>query len=179
MFQNTHVPRSKPSRECSGVSVLALARPRSVLVPEPSCPLPILSNFGKAVDGQLHGQFGRKFSEIAVVILISPLAFGTGHFPCGKSDEGNRVIKVIRVFFRAPWSQVSTKNYCFTAFRVFALDAKFSVYGCKLRVHGHAIHTSQSLDDAIKLIGDQFSRPAEHCSANNQLQNRDHLGRKL
>jgi hypothetical protein len=109
---------------------------RGVLIPEPSCPLPTLSNFGKAVAGQLRRQFGRKFSKIAVVILISPLAFGTGHFPCGKSDEGNRVIEVIRVFFRAPWSQVPTKNYCFTAFRVFALDAKFSVYGCKFRVHG-------------------------------------------
>jgi hypothetical protein len=43
----------------------------------------------------------------------------------------------------------------------------------------NAIHTSQSLDDAIKLIGDQFSPPAEHCSANNQLQNRDRLGCKL
>ena len=75
------------------------------------------------VHGQSHGQFSRKFSEIAVVILISPVALGAGNFPCCKPDEGNRV------FFRSAWSHVVTKNYSVTAFRVFALDAIISVYG--------------------------------------------------
>jgi hypothetical protein len=69
------------------------------------------------------GQSSRKFSEIAVVILISLVALGAGNFSCCKPDEGNGV------FFRSAGSHVLTKNYSVIAFRVFALDAIISVYG--------------------------------------------------
>jgi hypothetical protein len=78
------------------------------------------------VHGQSDGQFSRKFSEIAVVILISLVALGAGNFPCCEPDERNRVF---RVFFRLAWSHVLTKNYSVIAFPVFALDAIISVNG--------------------------------------------------
>src|SRR5271155_2878730 len=71
----------------------------------------------------IGGQFSRKFSEIAVVILIGLVALGAGNFPCCKPDEGNRV------FFTSAWSHVLSKNNSVIAFRVFALDAIISVYG--------------------------------------------------
>jgi len=77
----------------------------------------------KDSDGQLHGQFSRKFSEVAAVILISFVAPGAGKFPCCKPDERNRVS------FGSAWSQVLTENYSVIAFRVFALDAIISLYG--------------------------------------------------
>ena len=76
-----------------------------------------------AVQGQLHGHFSRKFSEIAAVILISLVALGAGNFPCCKPDEGNSV------FFRSAWSHILAQNYSVIAFRVFALDAIMSVCG--------------------------------------------------
>src|SRR6516165_10816888 len=78
------------------------------------------------VHGKLHGKFGRKFSEVAVVVLIGLVTFGTGNFPRCKPDEGNRVF---RVFSRPEWNHVLTENYSVIAFPVFALDAIISLYG--------------------------------------------------
>jgi len=77
----------------------------------------------KDSDGQLHGQFRRKFPEVAVVILISLAALGAGKFPCCKPDEGNRVS------FGSASSHVLTESYSVIAFRVFARDAIISLYG--------------------------------------------------
>jgi hypothetical protein len=77
----------------------------------------------KDSDGQLRGQFSRKFSEVTVAILISLVALGAGKFPYCKSDEGNRVS------FGSASSHVLTENYSVSAFRVFALDAIISLYG--------------------------------------------------
>jgi len=73
--------------------------------------------------GQLHGQLSRKFSEVAVSILIGLVALGAGKFPCCKPDEGKKVS------FGSASSHVLTENYSGNAFRVFALDAIISLYG--------------------------------------------------
>ena len=62
------------------------------------------------VYGQSDGQFSRKFSEIAVVMLKSLVAVGAGSFPRCKPDERNRAFRVFRVFFRSAWSHVLTKT---------------------------------------------------------------------